>query len=670
MIKSQTWFIRTSFLSLLLFFFGLTSVTAQNKNLDSLKTIISSRKHDTIKLKAISFVIINTSNTSSEYGYYNDMFKMVALRILKNKKLDVDSKQRAYDALGTHFYNKAYQSMQSDYLLTIKYLNKSLEYYNPKHYVAKYHKASRAYVLMSLGVMYNKIGNTSQSIHNYFEALHIFEEFNDKSSISYAFQSIANLYFEQKKFNDALHYYTKAYTIYYKRENLSFQDKIQKALLFVNIGKTYQELQSCEQSKSYLNKALTIAMQINDNDVLSEIYFNFGRNEEKCKNNLNLALSEYQKSLDKSNLPENNTNSLIAIGSVLMKQNKLREAEQYLSKGLKAAKKINHLEYQKTALDNLYLVYKNQKQFSKALNIIELSNSIKDSIKKEQNNNLLTKKQLQYEYEAKQSQLKLMQERKLNTISLENQKKNAYKNNLLIGLTSLLLIILIGVYFFYRNYKQKQAISVYEKNELNQKLLLMQMNPHFIFNSIDTIQILIRNQQNNEAVSYLNKFSKLTRQILENSSENYISLDEELTMIDNYLVIQQLLYNNKFEFKIDVAPSLPTEMILLPPMLTQPFIENAIKHGLRDIYSNGMITIRFQMLDSKLFFEVIDNGSGFSFEEKEGKNKSLAMKITKERLKSISKKNHFEVQTENVLDENAKVVGAKVYFEIPYIYEN
>jgi len=130
------------------------------------------------------------------------------------------------------------------------------------------------------------------------------------------------------------------------------------------------------------------------------------------------------------------------------------------------------------------------------------------------------------------------------------------------------------------------------------------MNPHFIFNSIDNIQILIRNGQNNEAVSYLNKFSKLTRQILENSSENYISLEEELIMIENYLVIQQLLYNNKFEFSIEVAPSIATEMLFLPPMLTQPFIENAIKHGLKDLYSGGRITIHFYMQDNKLFLKL------------------------------------------------------------------
>jgi LytS/YehU family sensor histidine kinase len=275
---------------------------------------------------------------------------------------------------------------------------------------------------------------------------------------------------------------------------------------------------------------------------------------------------------------------------------------------------------------------------------------------------------LQYEYEAKQSQFKLQQERKLNAVKLENQKKNAFKNNLLIGLSFVLLLLFAIGYFLNKSNKQKQAIAQFEKNELNQKLLLSQMNPHFIFNSIDNIQSLIYNKQDKEAVNYLTKFSKLTRQILENSNESYIAFSEEVTMMDNYLVIQQLLYNNKFDFTIEVGDAVDAENILVPPMLTQPFIENAIKHGLKNATAKGEIHISFKWFDDKLFFEITDNGVGFTTNEATNK-KSLAMKITKERLKTISKRSDFEVQIENRYDAKNNVVGAKVFFEIPYIYE-
>ena len=669
MLKLQNSILKFVLLIQFLFLLNYYTINAQNHSVDSLKQVINSGVHDTIKLKAFGFMLFNLPNSSKEYERYNGAFKATALRVINNKNNTAETKEKAYDALGVYYVNKAYQSMQSDYLLTIRYLNIGLEYFSDKYFVSDRYIPARGNVLISLGVMYNKIGNTEQSIHNYFEGLRTFKNLANKSYISYGYQSIANLYKEQRKFQQALHYYMKAYEVYYKKEDLSYQDNIQKVLLFISISTIYQELNNCELSDSNLNKALTLALKLNDKDVLSEIYFYLGKNEEKCRKDNSKALLEYKKSFAYSNLPENNANSLIAIGSALMQQKKYTDAENHLTKGLNFAKKINHLEFQKLALENLYQVYKQQKQYAKALEIIEFYGQIKDSIKKEENDNLLTKKQLQYEYEAKQSQLKLEQERKLNAITLENQKKNAFKNSLLIGLSAVLILLILGAYFLNKNHKQKQAIAQFEKSALNQKLLLSQMNPHFIFNSIDNIQSLIYNKQDKEAVNYLTKFSKLTRQILENSNESYISLEEELVMIDNYLSIQKLLYNNKFDCTIDASSELQTELILVPPMLTQPFIENAIKHGLRKTTDKGHIGIRFYLHNSKLFFEVTNNGTGFSQDQNTNGNKSLAMKITKERLMHTAKSKDFEMQIENLFDEHKNLVGAKVSFEIPYVYD-
>lgn len=230
----------------------------------------------------------------------------------------------------------------------------------------------------------------------------------------------------------------------------------------------------------------------------------------------------------------------------------------------------------------------------------ELHNKLVDSSQTETSKNALAQQQLRYDFEKKELKTELTVE-----------KKTAVKNNWIIGLSSLLLLILVGAYFYYRNTKQKQAITLLEKDQIKQKLLITQMNPHFIFNSIDNIQGLIQDKQDKEAVNYLTKFSKLTRQILENSNENYISLSEEVEMTQNYLAIQQLLYNNKFKFSISIEDTIDTESIFLPPMLTQPFIENAIKHGLSSKDENGMIAIHFYLKESKLFFEVTDNGKGF-----------------------------------------------------------
>jgi len=225
-------------------------------------------------------------------------------------------------------------------------------------------------------------------------------------------------------------------------------------------------------------------------------------------------------------------------------------------------------------------------------------------------------------------------------------------------------------WFLYRNAKQKQKLAAFEKSQLRQKLLLSQMNPHFVFNSIDNIKSLIYNKKDDQAVNYLTKFSKLMRQILEHSNENYIALDEEIALLENYLSIQQLLHNNKFEFAIDVALEMDTEAMYIPPMLTQPFIENAIKHGLRNKQTGGLIQIRFYQIEQQLYFEVTDNGPGFEPSQRVDNHKSLGVTMTRERLQHYTKNKNFSLQIENVLNSEQEVVGAKIVFEIPYIYEN
>ena len=656
---------KTKLTSCLFFLFLAYHVAQAQYSVDSLKQVINSRVHDTTKLKAISYIMVNVP--ASEIDAYNERFKTTAQRILKGKDRDRLVLEKGYDAMATYHFNRAFQLMQTDYFQAIKHLDISLGYFRPDYFATDKYLGGRGNVLMALGVMYNKVGNTKQAIDNYFEALRIFEKSRSQSAISYAYQSIANLHQEQNKYSEALKYYLKAYDIFYQSDDLSYQDKIQKALLFISIGKCHRALQQCDLANLYLNKGLELATTLNDQDVLSEIYFNLGKNEEKCNQDDDKAMIAYQKSLSGSKLPENNANSLIAIGSVFLKQKKYPQAESNLRKGLDVAKEINHLEFQKEALENLYNLYKKLGKYRKALETGESYSAIKDSIKKEQNDNLLTKKQLQYEYEAKQRDYALAQERRLNAVELANQRESALKNNVLIGLSGALLLISVLGYFIQKGNKQKQALAQFEKDALSQKLLLSQMNPHFIFNSIDNIQGLIHGGREREATDYLSKFSRLTRQILENSSENYISLSEELQMLENYLGVQRLLYGESFDFKIDVDQEIDTEATLVPPMLAQPFIENAIKHGLRG-KKDGLVSIRFFNAKEQLFFEVSDNGDGFAKSARSGAHKSMAMEMTRERLRLFAKK-ETHIHCENVQDQNGVILGAKVFFEMPYLYE-
>jgi len=651
--------------ALLIFFLVAFNANSQEKKLDSLKGILLTKVHDTTKLQVLANIVNSVPGTSNEYSLYNDRFKKIAEELLKQKNLDENSRLAAVSAIGQHYVQKAFQVQYNDYISAIKYLNMSLPYFE-----AKRHRIYKASVLISLGVLYNKIGSAEIATANNFKALRIFEEEKNISGISYATQTIANLYNEQKNFKEALKYYLEAYDIYFKKDDLMLQDDVQKVLLFKNISKCYQELKDCKLSESYLLKALSLAKKIKDFDSVSEAYYEMGQFEIVCNANYSKALEYLQNSYSVSQTLEKQTKSQISIGEIYIKLNSFDKAESYLQKGLMNGKKIKNLKFQKQATDHLVILYKAKKQYDKAFEMKELNTVIKDSIKADLNKEILLKKQLQYDYENKEKINKLLQEKKIDALRLEAQQKQASQNNWLIALSGALMLVLLGGYFYYRNSKQKHAIDTLEKNQIKQKLLISQMNPHFIFNSVQNIRALINSHQNNEAVDYLDRFSRLTRQILENSNENYISLEEEVEMLENYLSIQQLLYDNKFNYTIDVQEGIDKESIFLPPMLAQPFIENGIKHGLSNILENGKINVYFYLKNDKLFFEVTDNGKGFDKDEKVSKHKSLAMNITKERLVSYTKNKDFEVQTENIIRQDGGVAGAKVVFEIPYIYEN
>lgn len=652
-------------ITLLFVFLFALNANSQEKKLDSLKNILNTKIHDTTKLQVLANIVNSVPGTSNEYSLYNDRFKKIAEELLRQKNLDENSRLAAVSAIGQYYVQKAFQVQYNDYISAIKYLNMSLPYFE-----AKKHRIYKASVLISLGVLYNKIGSAEIATANNFKALRIFEEEKHISGISYATQTIANLYNEQKNFKEALKYYLKAYDIYFKKDDLMLQDDVQKVLLFKNISKCYQEIKDCKLSESYLLKALSLAKKIKDFDSISEAYYEMGQFEIVCNANYSKALEYLQNSYSVSQTLEKQTKSQISIGGIYIKLNSFDKAESYLQKGLMNGKKIKNLKFQKQATDHLVILYKAKKQYDKAFGMKELNIVIKDSIKADLNKEILLKKQLQYDYENKEKLNKLLQEKKIDALKLQAQQKEATKNNLLIGLSGALMLVLFGGYFYYRNNKQKQAIDTLEKNQIKQKLLISQMNPHFIFNSVQNIRALINNHQNNEAVDYLDRFSRLTRQILENSNENYISLKEEAEMLENYLSIQQLLYDNKFSYTIDVQEGIDQESIFLPPMLAQPFIENGIKHGLSNTLENGKISVHFYLKNDQLFFEVMDNGKGFDTDKKVSQHKSLAMNITKERLVTYTKNKDFEVQTENLIQPDGAIAGAKVVFEIPYIYEN
>ncbi|MCU0370189.1 MAG: histidine kinase, partial [Bacteroidales bacterium] len=207
---------------------------------------------------------------------------------------------------------------------------------------------------------------------------------------------------------------------------------------------------------------------------------------------------------------------------------------------------------------------------------------------------------------------------------------------------------------------------------LEQKLLRSQMNPHFIFNSLSSIQNFIVTEKPDKASIYLSKFAKLVRNILDNSVEEFVSLEKEINTIENYLELQKVRYAGKFDYRIDIDNDIDPEIVRIPPMLAQPFIENAIEHGIKHRETPGHIDIRFSLKDHTLIFEVEDDGVGRQKAReieilRDPAHKSMATSLTQERIANLNRKLHRKIGLEIIDLENTmgEATGTRVVFGVP-----
>ncbi len=193
------------------------------------------------------------------------------------------------------------------------------------------------------------------------------------------------------------------------------------------------------------------------------------------------------------------------------------------------------------------------------------------------------------------------------------------------------------------------------------KALQTQMNPHFIFNSLNAILNLILNNKSELSIQYLNKFSKLLRDILENSRNLSVTLNKEIEYLNLYLAIESLRFENKFKYLITVAPDINQEQISVPTLLIQPYIENSIRHGIVQNVENGNIEVNFSLNSDYLLCDIIDNGIGRQ-KSKEIKakspfmHKSFGMEVNRERLELLNSK----VDVIDLMDDNGNATGTHI----------
>ncbi|MBT1709111.1 histidine kinase [Fulvivirgaceae bacterium PWU5] len=257
----------------------------------------------------------------------------------------------------------------------------------------------------------------------------------------------------------------------------------------------------------------------------------------------------------------------------------------------------------------------------------------------------------------------------LQTTNALNEKIITQQRWIFVAAGLLLLIVLLFMYNIYRRRllteKNENLLLENKRMALEQKTRQMQLNPHFIYNAIANLQGLIGGGKKQEANAYLVSFSQLMRNVLELNRHEMIALEDEITSLKNYIELQQMRFANMFDYRIEVQ-DLDTEAIKIPPMLLQPFVENAIEHGFKNIGYKGQLQISFRMEAQQLHIGIGDNGVGIEEQVKRLSGKtSLSRIITQERLDILFNTTHRKAWFETQPNAAWGGKGTEVNISIP-----
>jgi tetratricopeptide (TPR) repeat protein len=313
-----------------------------------------------------------------------------------------------------------------------------------------------------------------------------------------------------------------------------------------------------------------------------------------------------------------------------------------------------------------YITSEAQHDDAGMIKYLKLMDEAKDTLRDLKRNREMVELQIKYETERK--------DLTINNLERENEFKDLQIFQTRIILFALIVIVLTIIIIAFLLVRQARLHKSQENLILQQKLFRSQMNPHFIFNSLASLQHMMITGDMKKSSSYFDSFSELLRSIINNSSREYITLLEELNTITNYLILQQIRYKDKFSFSVEVDENIDRELCLIPPMLAQPFIENAIEHGIKHKQSQGHIQIRCSPSNGSIIYEVEDDGIGREKAREISSNdrpdhQSFATSITLERIATINKrsKDSISLNIIDLKDKNMNAAGTLARIEIPVI---
>lgn len=487
----------------------------------------------------------------------------------------------------------------------------------------------------------NNLSNSSTDLESYDdavkyrrEAIEVARRFSSSQHLFYAYGGLGNLHFTHFHLNDsAIYYYMKA---------LEFSDKVKADAVFplyINLAASYNEKKDFRTAEVYLAKAE--AMLDEASQYFHAGYYNTLGYVQFSQKKFKDAISSYQKS------------------------NKLLESG-YQDISLQITN-TGFISDAYAALEDYENAYKYHFELEQ----------LKDSLREMQTDELLIEKDKQFQTSiAEQKNALLAAKNETNEANIQKQRAIIFAGGLSLVLALLLIIVL------YSNFRKKRrnvrlldklnAQLTLQRDEilrinhlLKLKVLRTQMNPHFIYNCLNSILNLIQADEKDKAGHYLLTFSKMLRQVLEFSDRQFIGISDEKRFLETYLSLEKLRLGDDFSFRIDVPAELEEDEVMIPSLLIQPFVENAVWHGLSQKPGEKSIAVVFAAggNDNEVLCRVEDNGIGRRAASKKGAgHKSMGMSITSERLELL---NYQAGDDLNLTVKDAEAGGTVVELTLP-----
>ncbi len=638
---------------------------AQQKKIDSLKLVLERyTAQDTVRLGALNEL---------SYSYYTidpaEGVKIaqeaISLAINIDRSLELatsyaykghNHSAQGQDSLALEMYDAAIKICKENHdkkgLARLIY-NKGLVYFNQSDYkrandnnieayeVFKVEKDSflMAKMLNSIGINYMYLTQYPEALSSYLEAKRIYEDLEKTSDIQYAsiHANIGLLYARLENPELAMKSQTAALELFQK---LDFQEGVANSL--TNIGRLHTDLGEPEIALKKYHEAYTI-MKANTNERgVASALTNMGiayieqKEYEKAISYFKRTKKIYERLKNANNLAIVHDN----LGDCYRNLSRFSLAEENYHTSLNYAREAGSLNLQFKAHDNLALVQNEGGNYKDAYKNKTDALVLRDSFNSIEKKEEIARLEAKNEYEKEKSVLEADFEKKeaISKAAVAHQK--SLNRFITIGAISALLFSFLGFFLFKkrRDALAEKKISDFKTKvaETELKALRSQMNPHFIFNALNSISDYMDKNDVKTASSYLMKFAKLTRSILENSEKKWITLQEDLELTELYIQIESLRLKNKLSHKIDVDDALDTENTMVPPMLLQPFIENSIWHGIALKEGKGNIDIHIKKENGMVVCTVDDDGVGRKKNLLNNNQKSsMGIKITRNRLDII-----------------------------------